>query len=262
MPMHPNESHPHLRAAIPNDAEMIYRLKREAFGAFLPFTIYRSPKSITYLRRLIAQSAGPDASLRVKVLTDGPAHGYYMAAPVGDSFFLTYIAVEASARNAGMGGALLDDFESEARRLGFKATALDVFAANRHALEWYRRRGYEQRAHSHSLRIDLGAFETSAEAISWRDADWRAALNDERDQGFAKFEARLGNAKLEVGLIDEQAVKLLTWDEIPLETAVNSVAAGMGEQRSELILTGLATASEVWPCLAHEELLRLERIIA
>lgn len=59
--------------------------------------------------------------------------------------YVHHIAVEADARGAGAGAALLDEAEREARRLGIGSVALDAWAANALAQGFFERRGYRPR---------------------------------------------------------------------------------------------------------------------
>lgn len=252
---------PVLRNAVPEDADAIYALKVAAFGAtILPFTIYRSHRSLVYLRQLVAEAGERGASVRVRVISAGPSVlGYYHAAPHGSSFFLNYIAVDSRARGAGVGSRLLHDFESETRALGFNSMALDVFASNTGVAEWYFRHGYELVEVRYHVRVNLRAIPPAARGIGWLDDDWARAIADEEKQGFAKLPVRCGHSQIELGLIDGCAVKLLSWDDLTLEEWLSAIASTLGSCRSELIVSGLDRAPSGWPALAVEQSLRLRQ---
>lgn len=58
---------------------------------------------------------------------------------------ITELIVEQAGRGAGTGKALLREMEVSFQHMGCEAIAIDVFAPNRNAAEFYRRNGYEPR---------------------------------------------------------------------------------------------------------------------
>jgi ribosomal protein S18 acetylase RimI-like enzyme len=58
-----------------------------------------------------------------------------------DDFYLLAIAIDAELRGAGVGGALMDSVEEQARARGSKRLSLDVSANNKGARRFYERRG-------------------------------------------------------------------------------------------------------------------------
>ncbi len=246
---------------MPGDAEAIYALKVAAFGdSSLPFTIYRSQKSLAHLRSLILTTYEPEAQHRIKVIVQGTSLlGYYHATPVERSFFLNYIAVAGEARSAGLGSQLLSDFELTAVALGFRHAGLDVLARNQGVCEWYFRHGYQLQEKRHHVRIALDAMPGSLERIEWDNQDWADALEDEQRQGFARLTARLGVSQIGVGLIDSCAVKLLSWPDDKLEPTLAAIANTFARRRSELIISGLSAPPTHLPYIAVEPALRLGR---
>lgn len=53
--------------------------------------------------------------------------------------------VAQTARSTGTGKALLREMEAYLKHMGCEAIAIDVFAPNKNAVEFYRRNGYEPR---------------------------------------------------------------------------------------------------------------------
>jgi ribosomal protein S18 acetylase RimI-like enzyme len=253
----------YFRSAIAEDAEAIYRVKLGAFGTiFLPFTIYRSAKSVLYLRKVISDAGKSVSRGCVKVAVRGGAvAGYYMATPVGETYFLNYIAVAEWAKGVGLGKLLLENFEVEAQRLGFRSVGLDVFASNSDVLAWYSRHGYRLRTRSFAARIAVGRMPADGPRVNWREADWLRALDEEAQQGFSRFSAWLEEGSVSVGLIDGCAARLLVWERVDLGAAVSAVAGALRELRSEMILVGVDTVQPEWPLIALEESLRLERVL-
>ena len=58
---------------------------------------------------------------------------------------ITELIVERAARGTGTGKALLREMEAYLKHMGCEAIAIDVFAPNQNAVEFYRRNGYEPR---------------------------------------------------------------------------------------------------------------------
>lgn len=252
-----------LRSAAPDDAEAIYSLKVQAFAqSSLPYSIYRSPKTVSHLRDLTTRARNAGSFLRIKVVDDGSRIlGYYSAVPFEGCFFLSYVAVEQSARGAGLGNKLLADFEAEARAMDFSSTALDVFVSNHAIPEWYSRHGYIHQAHQYHARVDLRRLPATAKRVVWHDADWLRALEDEERQGFAKLPVNCAGLDLELGLIDACAAKLLRWSNIWLEDVAGAIAVTLGDRRSELILSGPDEPPAAWPYLSRDRALRLRKVL-
>lgn len=58
---------------------------------------------------------------------------------------ITELMVAQTARGTGTGKALLREMEAYLKHMGCEAIAIDVFAPNKNAVEFYRRNGYEPR---------------------------------------------------------------------------------------------------------------------
>lgn len=74
----------------------------------------------------------------------GEPEAYLLAWQVADEIELLQLVVRASARRAGLGGALLDRLCAVAREGGVMAVHLEVRASNVPALALYRSRGFRE----------------------------------------------------------------------------------------------------------------------
>lgn len=86
--------------------------------------------------------SGP-ANLSMVAESAGRMVGFVIGQCVVDTAEVLAVAVEASARRAGWGAALLTGFERVARASGADRVILDVAADNDPALALYTGRGYE-----------------------------------------------------------------------------------------------------------------------
>jgi ribosomal protein S18 acetylase RimI-like enzyme len=249
----------HIRQAVPADAERIYELKCAVFGAsYLPFTIFQSPESVSYLRELIV-SADPHAFF---VLQNGSeVCGYYDGYPLDETvWFLAYIAVCEGWRGRGFGDALLRHFEAEGRRRGRMEGALDVFASNPTALRWYERYGYTTVGRRAYLRARLILFEShDARELQLPEEPLRQALEAERRRGFSKVDALCGSARLCVGFIGGDTVNLLSCEGMGLADAAHALTARFRDTREKLILSGSEEELRPLPGDMREVALRLLR---
>lgn len=245
-----------LRPAANEDAEAIYKLKCQAFGATcLPFTIYRSPRAIAYIARLICAW---EQSFIIAELHEEFA-GYANVAFLGDHPVLNYIAVASAVRGRGVGCRLLQAAESKVRDRGFKTLALDVFESNPSAVKWYATSGYRLISRSFLYRIDL-AGETAREGrTQTRSPLWQAALAIERQIGFSKLVVTRDEAEITLGLIGGVAAKLLGHRNIQLDKAIELAIGMIAESRSELIVPSESAPGSRYRLLSLEIPLRLAK---
>lgn len=228
-----------IRRAAVSDAERVHAMLHEAFGStYLRWTIFRSPKSVVYLRSLIAD---PEGSRHEIFHSDD---GFYDAVRMPDALFLNYIG----SLRKGAGNALLDHFESRARELGL-AMALDVFASNDTARGWYERRGYQRLSSSWQAMVPMASIERGA-PLSCND---EAALREEEQRGFSKVDC----GDVEVGLIAGDTARLLAVRGLDPFEAASRVAATF--DRDQLIVPSLPERPEVWPGARVEELIRMRK---
>lgn len=119
-----------LRAAEPEDAPAIAALQQASFDDHW---------SVDSVGRLLT---GP-ANLSLLAERDGVIQGFLIGQCVVDTAEVLAVAVEATARRVGWGGALLTGFERVAQASGAERVILDVAADNAPALALYTARGYE-----------------------------------------------------------------------------------------------------------------------
>lgn len=231
-----------IRRASVSDAERVHAMLHEAFGStYLEWTIFRSPKSVSYLRSLIADPEG----LRHEIFLS--EDGFYDAVRTSDALFLNYIG----SLRKGAGNALLEHFESRARELGL-ATALDVFASNDAARGWYERRGYQRISSSWQAMVPMSEIERGA-ALTCDDEALRAAWREEQERGFSKVTC----GDVEVGLIAGDTARLLARGDLDPFEAASRIAATF--QRERLIVPSLTARPGRWPGARVEELIRMRR---
>lgn len=232
------------RAAIA-DAARVDELLRATFGAsYLEWTIFRSPKSLSYLRALIAD---PERTMHEIFVSDD---GFYDAVRTRDTLLLNYIG----SLRRGEGRRLFDHFESRARELGLGATALDVFASNEIAHPWYARSGYVRVSSSWQALVPMQAIQPG-ESLPIDDAMLRAAFSEEENRGFSKIVC----GAVEVGLIAGDTARLLAVGNSDPVEAATRVAATF--DRDRLIVPGLRKRIEAWPGAKFEELIRMRKEI-
>ena len=80
-------------------------------------------------------------------LLDGVPAGYVVAYPRGDHVHVENLAVLPGLQGRGVGGALLDHAEGQARAAGLAAVELYTNAAMVENLSYYPRRGYATTGH-------------------------------------------------------------------------------------------------------------------
>ncbi|MBT8340219.1 MAG: GNAT family N-acetyltransferase [Desulfatitalea sp.] len=68
---------------------------------------------------------------------------HFYAAPVGDSYFLDALCVDAHFRNRGIGSKLIAFTKDKARNEGYDALSLLVFKDNTNAQKIYKKNGFE-----------------------------------------------------------------------------------------------------------------------
>jgi ribosomal protein S18 acetylase RimI-like enzyme len=247
-----------LRSAIPEDALAIYLLKQRAFGSsHLKFTIYRSAKTVRYIRALIADSSAPHA---FRAWDDaGKLLGYSHARHMGNEFFLNYIVVAPSARGLGIGTALLNQFEADARKNTCDVLGLDVCDSDCSVVRWYLAAGFKQVSQSYLYRIGLQDTQTKGALIDIDPLALDAALTVEQHMGFGKIVGRIGNAEVSVGLIDGSCCKLLGFTGTTLQAASAAITRRFVGQRSELIVSSQHPLPRVRTELASQKSLRLQK---
>src|SRR5262245_59167409 len=106
---------PQIRRARPEDAARIGAIARAAYAKYVP-RIGREPAP------MVADFAAEIAAERVVVIeTDGTVHGYLIAWPEADAYFVDNIAVHPEQQGKGLGRELIDHAVREATRLRLPA---------------------------------------------------------------------------------------------------------------------------------------------
>ena len=243
-----------LRPACEADAQAIYDIKKEAFGVtYLPFTIYRSPKAIAHLRQSIAYQDGS----YIVAECGGDLTGYASISYSECQPILTYIAVSSAARGGGVGIRLLEATESALYQRGFTSLSLDVFESNARAVQWYTRSGYSNTSQRSLYRIALtGPMDVHCLLPSRRSL-WEQALAAEAQYGFSKVTERIAAGEITLGLIGGVAGKLLDYEGLGLEEAIEAVLRMLNGSRSELIVVSREPLTSVYRALSHELSLRM-----
>ncbi|GGL92208.1 GNAT family N-acetyltransferase [Nakamurella endophytica] len=128
--------------ATPRTGRTVLELDGDVVGMGALATAAR-PRPSTPARVLLQAPAvlGPFAGLRTVV---GAVRGAVTVAPAPavDQAMVHSLVVDRSRRGEGLGAVLLDRLEDQARSAGLAFVVLQVVASNRHALSFYRSRGY------------------------------------------------------------------------------------------------------------------------
>ncbi len=240
-------------------AECIYNMKVLAFGDYLHYTIYQSPRSVTYLRNLITQGTERTGHY-IFVLTNwnNSIVGYYHALKSGTEFFLNYIVVTEMVRGLGFGQRLLNHYETTARMLGCNSVSLDVFKSNAIAHQWYYRMGYRQCSDSNVAILAMNREVLSRFKLEFLPQSLDLAYHEESEQGFSKLECLCGVGKVTVGLIADHACKLLSFEGIEREDAIAAVHSQFWKTRNSLIVSSPDMITE-WVVLESEKTIRLSK---
>jgi ribosomal protein S18 acetylase RimI-like enzyme len=250
---------PSIRRATSGDVSAIYKLMVDVFGeTSLPYTIYQSPLSVRYLEQLIASSDRDDFYV---LQEDSSVIGYYHA--VHDSFdlFLNYIAVSALARGKGLGTRLLKHFELNGISKQCRSLSLEVFEKNVRVVKWYLEHDYRDVSSKYLARIRIRESpRRDFLSICASDLEWCQAYSKEKLYGFSKIECRCGNGYLTVGLIGGNSVKLLTYEGVSLEDAINALVGYFHDTRTVLILTLNNLMTDV-PYISVDKTIRLSKAI-
>jgi ribosomal protein S18 acetylase RimI-like enzyme len=248
--------------ARPADADAIYHLIRDSFGEnYLGFTIYQAPESLHYLRDLIADGPEKSGHAIYVLRNENRISGYYDAALLGREHFLNYIAVAGEYRGCGAGGRLLDHFENAGITSGCKKLGLDLFGSNLKAQDWYNKRGYRLEKTSYVAQIQLKRISGGRADLHFGIDEFDCAISQEKRLGFSKLECKSDSARIMVGFINRTICKILHYEGIELESAIEAVANRFSNEREILIVSSTADIPSSWQHLAAEKVLRLSKII-
>lgn len=123
-----------IRPATPQDLDRIAEIEQASFADPWTHEALATAMGLAHIRFLVAEAGGG---------TGARLAGYVVALVMGDEGEIADIAVDPSARRAGVGGALLEWVEEEMKRCGVRALYLEVRESNLAALGLYRARGFE-----------------------------------------------------------------------------------------------------------------------
>jgi ribosomal protein S18 acetylase RimI-like enzyme len=243
-----------LRPGVEEDAQAIYRLKREAFGASsLQFTIYQSEKTVAYIRHLIAS----ESEIFVVAESSGELTGYANVGFAGNQPVLNYIAVSGGVRSCGLGKSLLKEAESRTLEKAYGTLMLDAFESNPRVLDWYEKSGYSVVSRSFLYRIDLASALRKDKGMPVDLPSWQFALDTEGHAGFSKVVVATTGGEITLGLIGGNACKLLGYRGISLDEAIATAAATVNGTRDELIVRSLEAPKRECHLLSLETVLRM-----
>lgn len=250
-----------IRRAQKEDTADIFALKRRAFGdAFLRYTIYQAPASVKHLEKII--TIPTPNRYHVYVLVDGKTlAGYYQAVSIGETFFLSYIAVDSVYRGQCYGQCLLDHYEQLALDNRYEQLALDVFASNVYACEWYYANDYQPKTDRYLVLLPMTRKGAKNYHLISVVEDLERALVAESVDGFSKVEFRAEDTIVVVGLINGNTCKLLSYDGISLEDSVIFICEQFGMDRELLVVSDLSSIPSEWTPMHSDKVLRLVKPI-
>ncbi len=129
-----------IRPARPGEAALLRTLVRRAYALYVPRMGKEPAPMLADYGALIATG-----QVHVHVLEeDGAPTALIVIYPKDDALFVENIAVDPAAQGKGVGRALLDFAEGEARRLGLEALRLYTNAAMTENLAYYPARGFRE----------------------------------------------------------------------------------------------------------------------
>jgi ribosomal protein S18 acetylase RimI-like enzyme len=249
---------PVVRRGRPDDAIELFSLIHQSFPSnLLAFSIYQAAGAGSYLETVIRGHTRPRHAVVVAEV-DGALGGYYDAFPRGGAWFLNYIAVSPSQRARGVGQALLVHFEWDGCRRGAASLALDVFSSNTRAVEWYHRHGYRQVGVSVITRARMNDCRGAAPLLVAAPRDWGRATAEERRRGFSKVRCKCGPGVVEVGLIGNRVVRVLSAAGVEVNTAIRSIASSHLRSREWVVYPG-PNGGGKHKAAGSEAVLRLEK---
>jgi [ribosomal protein S18]-alanine N-acetyltransferase len=123
-----------VRPASSQDLLRVAEIEQASFADPWTYDALATAMGLAHIRFLVAEEGGGSGSRLV---------GYVVALVMGDEGEIADIAVDPSARRAGVGGALLTRIEKEMARCGVRALFLEVRESNLAALGLYRAHGFD-----------------------------------------------------------------------------------------------------------------------
>jgi GNAT superfamily N-acetyltransferase len=134
--MTPSSNTPHIRGATAADAARMRTIALAAYAKYVP-RIGREPAPMA-----ADYEAEVAANRAVVIETAGSVHGYMIAWPEGDAYFIDNIGVDPACQGGGLGRRLINHAVSQAGRLGLPALCLYTNALMSENLAMYAHIGF------------------------------------------------------------------------------------------------------------------------
>ncbi len=142
----------HLRLAGPSDTDFLTGLSPRLSG--VPGPAWHDLAAMEgfqerYMAATFAPAALEGAATLIAETVEGRRLGYIHMRPGKDGVtdepcgYVSLLALAAEAEGTGVGRQLMAAAEAWARERGWRFLSLDVFADNRRAIDFYRRRGFK-----------------------------------------------------------------------------------------------------------------------
>jgi GNAT superfamily N-acetyltransferase len=141
-----------IRPADPADTEFLSNLSSRLSGVPGP-SWHDLPAMEGFQARYMAETFAPTAlegtSTLIAWSSDGRRLGYIHVRPGKDGVtdepcgYVSLLALAEEAEGTGVARRLMDAAEAWARGRGYRLLSLDVFADNRRAIDFYKRRGFK-----------------------------------------------------------------------------------------------------------------------
>jgi ribosomal protein S18 acetylase RimI-like enzyme len=251
-----------IEEANPSDADDIYDLNMGAFGEkYIRYTIFQARESIHYLRALIADGVEKSKHVFYVLRKDNHIIGYYDAVHLDNEMFLNYVAITEQYRNCGLGTFLLGHFEESGRSYGCTRLGLDLFESNSGAREWYFKNGFITEKESFLVCLKMAATSRINSNLKYQNEDLGMALSREKIRGFSKLECRCGPGRITLGFINSRICKILSFEQIGLEEAVDAINHEFGRDREFLVIGNLSSVPASWSNVAVEKILKLGKTL-
>lgn len=198
-----------VRSAVGEDLPWVAELVRASFDdALLPYLVAAQSGIVDWWRTVVDHPGSfPTTRFLVATDADGARLGYAELKRVDDTTgFLSYVAVEPSARGRGVAGALVADFLRTEQDV--VAMELDVFETNDPARRLYDRLGFEEISRSTwwAAPLEPGA------ARDGQVADLHAVLARHRAYGFTDAVVDPDGAATRFGVLGDDVLRCFTAD--------------------------------------------------
>ena len=147
-----------IRPAEPSDMDFLSSLSARLSG--VPRPAWHDLAAMEgfqgrYMAATFTPAAREGSATRVAVSGDGRRLGYIHMRPGKDGVteepcgYVSLLALEKDAEGTGVARRLMEEAEDWARSRGYRLLSLDVFADNRHSVDFYARGGFR----SETLRM-------------------------------------------------------------------------------------------------------------